>query len=300
MNQNDYVWIYILAEALLVSLGLMGFFGYRWWRLRSERRLLIRICGQVAEHLTESIEAVQKDPLRYPEFRQAEAACLSALLPPFADLRLADVEAWDDIFANIHALFDLLARRLAALPAETHQGAGKPTDDDMERADIQEWDAAFAEFLSQHNQGLTFLAATRDVTADIKRKCEDVRQAHHNLRVNLESVVKMDRGGQLQPLLADIEKSNFELQQMAYSLERAQGNMAPQLETLGQQVRNLQLTVQNYRKSLPKIVQERDRLAEEKGDLTKQLEAKVKLVDRLNRNYETLRREYTKLYQATR
>lgn len=298
MNSGAEAWIYLLAEALLVSLGLAGFFGYRWWRLHSERRLLIRICEQVSAHLGEAIAAAQNDPLHRPELRQAEVACLSALLPPFSDLRLADVAAWDDIFAGLHTTFDVLGRQLTPLPAEAD--AAGPMEDAPEGFCPEELDQALAGLLNQHDQGLATLVASRDVTVDMKRKCEDIRQAHHNLRVNLESVAKLDRGGQLQPLLTDIEKSNLELQQMVFSLERAQGSLGPQLEALGQQVHNLQATVQNYRKSLPKLVLERDSLAEEKKELLKQLEAKIKLVDRLNRNYEVLRREYTKLYQATR
>lgn len=300
MNAVDPVWIYVLVEVLVISLGLTGFFGYRWWCLHAERQLLIRICEQVAADLAETIAAIRNDPLRRPELRNAEIACLSALTPPFADLKLADVGAWDDIFASFHATFDQLARQLTPLLAEPSTEDANLGEDDATPVDPQELDSALAGLLAQHDQGLATLNASREVTVNMKRKCEDIRQAHHNLRVNLESVSKMDRSGQLQPLLADIEKSNLELQQMVFSLERAQGSMTPQLEALGLQVRNLQATVQNYRKSLPKLVTERDSLAEENKDLNKQLEAKIKLVDRLNRNYEVLRREYTKLYQATR
>jgi DNA repair exonuclease SbcCD ATPase subunit len=314
MNLDYYFWIYGLAEALALSLVAAVVFGFKWWGLRRERHQMERVCQEVLGSLEEELEAARKDPMRRPELRDGRVACFHALSAPFQRGRFCEAEAWQDTLDILNRSFDELARStLPSLPPEATPAAeaieSRPSGKGAGSDEEPEVGAGFAcpeleteidLLLTQHNRGVATLAASRGVAVDMKRKCEDIRLANQNLRVKLESVVKQDRSGQILQMLDEIELSNHDLQQMMFATERHHSNLGPQIDALGQQIRNLQLTVKNYRKSLQKLLLDRDALAEEKKEFVKQLEAKTKLVERLNRNYDALRREYTKLYEATR
>ena len=93
-------------------------------------------------------------------------------------------------------------------------------------------------------------------------------------------------------------QSNLAFMQAAYNAERNINSLEQQFDDFEERIHNLQVSVNNYRKSVHKLVTERDLLIEEKQQFITQLELKDKVIARLNRNYETLRREYTKIYSG--
>ncbi len=312
MNFNYYLWLYSLAEALALSVVVAAIFGFKWWGLRKQSSRLEHARKEVLARLDREIAGCGKYPPRRLELREGRIACFKALSAPFQVGKLGEAGVWREVLDDLGRSFDKLAQAAPPSPppglpplvtAEESEPAEKAEESDTEEVenfDYPELDTEIDALLSQHERGVATLSANRKVTGDLKRKCEEIRQANQNLRDKLASVAKQEHGGQLQRMLDEVEQSNLDLQQMVFATERHHSNLGPQLDALGQQIRNLQLTIRSYRKSLQKLLLDRDALAQEKKELIKQLEAKTKLAERLNRNYDALRREYTKLYEATR
>ncbi len=310
MDQDIYFWIYGLSEALALCLAAIALLGFHWQRQRKQRSLMERAWREVLKRLDEEVETAQKDPQRRLELRDIRVACFKAFSAPLQSGRTGEAKVWYQAIDNLNQSLDKIVSRpprADAPPDPESDLEPEPTGESEQDWDGQALEASCPDLdteigllLSQHDRGVATLHASRGVAIDLTRKCEEIRLANQNLRVKLESVAKQDHGGHIQRMLDEIEQSNLDLQQIAFATERHHSSLGPQLDALGQQIRNLQLSIKNYRKSLQKLLVDRDALAEEKKALAGQLETKIKLIERLNRNYDVLRREYTKLYESTR
>jgi DNA repair ATPase RecN len=303
MTLKEYVWIYGLAEALLLSVLLNIFLVVQWWRRRRAAKRLERAHETVGDLIREEISAATNDPEYQPDLRNYKLEYLNALLVPFQKKRTDDISNWIHLLRTLHESFSKLTKRGAKLEGEQPFAANgeEPAEFSGEpMSATAHFDSEIDALLAQHQLSLAALTSDRSATSELKRKCEDIRRVNNNLKVQLESIAKTDSSGQIQQLLDQIEESNFELQQMVFAIDRNHGHLGPQLEAMGQQIHTLQLTIKNYRKAMQKLITERDDLVEEKKSLLKQIDARTKLCERLTHNFDALRREYTKLYEATR
>lgn len=311
-SEDYYFWLYGLAEALALCLVAALVFAYKWWKLFQASRRLERACFTMASLLEQRGERARQDAMQGKPLQEDWAMSCKALAALFAQQRLEDAEAWEAVLGTLGLSIAKLAPREPQPPApqsgptETvaYLEASAPMEDGAvppaAGLAMPELDAEIGRLLDQHSRGMATLDESRSTAADLRRKCEEIRLANQNLRAKLESVAKQDRTGQLRQILDEVEQSNLDLQQMAFAAEHQHKGLGAQLDALGQQIHNLQLTIRNYRKSLQKLLLERDALVQENKEHLKQLEAKTRLIERLNRNYDALRREYTKLYEATR
>ncbi len=313
MNEEYYLRLYGLAEALALCLAVALFFGYKWWKLFQANRRLERACAQMPILLKQRSERAKLDSKLGKPAQESWAAHCKALAALFERRRIDRTEDWE---AALETLGQSLAKLTPAEPpapqpspvattaiaATPEEGAAPEPDPPAAAAGLAmpELDAEIGKLLDQHSRGVASLNESHTATMDLRRKCEDIKLANQNLRIKLESVAKQDRTGQLRQILDEVEQSNLDLQQMALAAEHQHSGLGAQLDALGQQIHNLQITIRNYRKSLQKLLLERDALIGENKEHLRQLETKTRLIERLNRNYDALRREYTKLYEATR
>lgn len=304
MDLNHYVWIYGLAEALAVTLVLAVVFGVKWWRLRQERQRLAQTCKLIARAIKEDIEANQYKSTSRPELRNGRIGYLKALFKPFRSGRLDDEDAWREVLESLDQCFDGLRQSTRAAtgkqePVPPAIGAKSPaldTEAAASRATL-ETNADIDGLMNQYQISLSALNANRQVSADLQNRYVQLEQANEELRAQLGS---SETGGPLRQMLDTFEQRNLEFMQIAFSAERNQAILQQELNALEEHIHNLNVTIKNSRKSAHKLLLERDALTEENQRLIEHQQSTDKLVVRLNRNYDALRREYTKLYEGSR
>ena len=295
MTPAHYVWIYGLAEALALSLVFTALFGIQWWRLRRERQKFERSSRAIAGIFKEEIARLNNKPTARPELRGSLEACLSAFSKPFKKRQLADEEAWKTVVENVGHCFDDLQRTTQGVSATGHP-SGLDASDDMAGLSDTELDSGIDSLLTGYRAGTSAIETNREATAELKRNYQQLQLANRNLRQKLQ----VDKNSELWQLFDTSERSNAVFMRTLSVKERSYNLLVKEFEALREHVHNLQATIGNYRKSVHKLVLEQSGLAEENRQLHEQQEVTTRLVTRLNRDYDTLRNEYTKLFDTIR
>lgn len=300
MQLTHYVWIYGLAEALVLVLILAIVLGIKWWRLRKERRAWLTLTQRVEHLIVDEIARVRDTRTNRPELRDGWIATLHALSKPFRHERLTEDEVWQEVIGAIDRCFEGLARTTAspgAQPARHPETAPAPSRE--AGFDSPDMESDIDALLQHYQQGRTVLSDNQSNGGDLKIKYQDLKLVSDNL---LDRIAAIGQGSEVDVLALRQEldvfmQSNLAFMQAAHNAERNLNFLDQQFDDFEGRIHNLQITVNNYRKSVHKLVTERDLLIEEKQQYITQLELKDKVIARLNRNYETLRREYTKIYK---
>lgn len=312
MGQDIYFLIYGLIEALILCLVATAFFGFKWRKYRKERLRSELAWGEILDRLDEEVEALQKNPQRRPELRPLRLACFKAFAAPLEHGQVGDPKVWhraidelnqslDEIVPHIKLVEPALAPKPQTIASEAEK-LEQPKEDlseDAAETPFPELDTKIDLLLSQHGSSMEVLYASQKVADDLKQKCDELRLANQNLRMKVEAIAKQNRSGQLQQTLDEMEKNGVCLKEVALANTRHNNNLKFQLDELGQQIRDFQLSIVDYRKLEIKLLGDRHYLLSENEELSAQLKGKNKLIDRLNGKIEVLRREYTILYEST-
>ena len=300
MTLSHYVWIYGLAEALALVLIVTIVLGIKWWRLRKERQDWLKLAERVDQMIADEIARARDTRTKRPELRDGWIATLHAIAKPFRHERLAEEAAWQEVFSAIDRCFEGLAR-IAPSPAAT----AKPETSTilLQEAGLSSpnMEADIDDLLQQYQQGRSAIASSQSTDVDLKSKYGALKQVSEGLLARIATVGKGGGETDMLALRQELDlfmQSNLDFMQAAYNAERNINSLEQQFDDFEERIHNLQVSVNNYRKSVHKLVTERDLLIEEKQQFITQLELKDKVIARLNRNYETLRREYTKIYSG--
>lgn len=160
----------------------------------------------------------------------------------------------------------------------------------------EQLDSSIDVLLAQYRGGTLAIANNRDATAELKRNYRQLQLTNRELRERLQA----EKNSELLDAFDAYERSKAEFMKTLSVKERSYNLLVKEFEALQEYLHNMQTTVGNYRKSVHKLVIERGAIAEENKQLREQQEVTNKLVARLNRNYDALRNEYTKLFETTR
>ena len=300
MTLSHYVWIYGLAEALALVLILAIVLGVKWWRLRKERQAWLTLAQRVDHLLEDEITRVRDTPTKRSELRDGWIATLLALSKPFRNERLTEDLAWQEAVGAIGRCFEGLARTTLNLGTQppTLKPETVPAPFVDEGFDSPSMESDIDALLQNYQEGRSALSSNHSTGSELKVKYSELKQISEGLLARIES---LGHGGEVDVLALRQEldvfmQSNLAFMQAAHNAERNINFLEQQFDEFEGRIHNLQVTVNNYRKSVHKLVTERDLLIEEKQQFITQLELKEKVIARLNRNYETLRREYTKIY----
>lgn len=302
MTLSHYVWVYGLAEALALVSIVTIVLGIKWWRLRRERQDWLRLTEHIDHMITDEIARARDTRTKRPELRDGWIATLHAIAKPFRHERLAEESVWQEVFGALDRCFDGLARStpspVASAAASPETAAVRPPDDALSSPSME---ADIDDLLQPYREGRSaFSSSSQSMEGDLKSRYSELKQVSEGL---LARIATIGQGGEVDvPALRQeldlFMQSNLAFMQAAYNAERNINSLEQQFDDVEGRIHNLQVTVNNYRKSVHKLVTERDLLIEEKRQLITQLELKDKVIARLNRNYETLRREYTKIYSG--
>lgn len=297
---SHYVWIYGLAEALALSLALTVLFGIGWWKLRQERKRMELTCTAIAGMLKEEIIEIKREATAWPGFRDSRLACLRALSQPFKKRRLGDETLWKTVAAMLNQCFDTLVSQSARQSSEPGSAleatASEESDADDEGLSGVALNAGVDTLLASYQVGQSVIATNRETTTELKRHYRQLQIANQNLRKELEA----DKTTELWQIFDTYERSNATFMKTLSAKERNYNILVKEFEGLQGNIHNLQTKIANYRKSAHQLLLEKSALTEENKQLIEQHEVTDKLVVRLNRNYDTLRNEYTKLFETTR
>jgi hypothetical protein len=302
MTLSHYVWIYGLAEALALILIIAIVLGVKWWRLRRERQVWLGFSERIARLIEDELARVRHKQSDRPELRDGRIATLRALYKPFQDERLIEDQAWEETVSLIDRCFDGLAQT-------THNSAARPTvapvvpptapvHDVGTSAVPEDTDSDINALLQQYQAGRSALSSNQSSGSELNQKYQEMLDLQDGLMARIKAASK---GGvvdmvALQQELDTFVQSNLSFMQAAHNAERNVNLLEQQFDEFEDRIHNLQVTINNYRKSAHKLVTDRDALLEEKQQFISQLELKEKVIARINHNYETLRREYTKIY----
>ncbi|SDX85942.1 hypothetical protein SAMN05421644_11636 [Allochromatium warmingii] len=299
MALNQYVWIYSLAEMLAVVLVVAIVFGIKWWHLRQERRTWLGLSVRVERLIDDEIAATNSKHADRPELRDSHLAILCAIAKPFQDERLTEDQAWSEVIGLIDryitALTQVTARpttqRTAAPPAAT------PAEQTAANAAAESREVELINgMLQQCQRGRSTLPEGEN----LQRTYQDMIQTQEQLMARVRAAregCQLDMDA-LQADLTTATENNSAFMQAAHTTERNIQQLEQIFEDFEARIHNLQVTINTHRKSAQKLITERNSLQQDKELLLGQLAIKEKIIARLNRSYETLRREYVKIYEG--
>jgi chromosome segregation ATPase len=301
---SHYVWIYGLAEALALSLILTTLFGVGWWKLHQDRKKLELTCKKIAGMLKEDIDDISQKPTTRPELRNVRVSYLKTLAKPFKKRQLNDEQVWKDVLETLERSLDALMQTTRSASEPDHQALKITNGADAIHADSADTDELSADtldseldrMLAGYQAGKSAIETNREATVEMKRHYQELQLANQKLRQKLQ----VDKTSELWQAFDTYEQSNAAFMKTLSVKERSYNLLVKEYESLQEHIHNLQVTISNYRKSVHQLILERSTLTEENKQLLEQHEVTNRLVVRLNHNYDTLRNEYTKLFETTR
>lgn len=316
MKPTDYLWFYGLIELSLVLFIIALVSGLAWWRLWRERRSLKQACRRVDALCSQALEACREHPADFSEQQRLHLACVQALRTPFRRQQLADEGLWGELLSQIQHLVDSAPERAAVVAASSSapdttpwpRGAeaevvgsdGAEADDEAD--DGADVDQRIDTVLAQYKTGMRTLSDSREVSEDLQERYAQLQSADQRLAQHLHESAFRDDAERTRLLqeLDQFARSNEAFMQAATANERGLHALEIELDLLNQRLHEMRESFTRHRQSTHKLLLDRDALAEERKRLLMQLKMNERLVSRLNRNYNALHREYTRLYEATR
>lgn len=308
MSLTHYVWIYGLAEALAVAVLVAAILGSKWWRLRREHLAWLSACERIDGLIHEEIARARDKPTARPELRDSQILALRAVSRPFRHCQLAEEDTWSEALDQLDRCFEGLRQTTSGLTAMGHRATSKapgtpapehPESLEDEGLSSPEMDSEIEALLAQNRLGRSAFSLHRESGVDLKQRYRDLLHVNQGLRGRIDSLAQTGTTDPLREELDAFLQSNLAFMQAAFATERNFNLLEQQFDDFEERIHNLQVTINTYRKSVHKLVTERDLLNDEKLQYLTQLDLKEKVIARLNRNYENLRREYAKIYGVT-
>jgi len=302
LNPTDYFWFYGLIELALILLVIAMLFALAWWRLWRERRRLKQVCRRVDVLCSQALQGARDERLAVDERQQTHLACLQSLRTPFRRQQLADDALWSDLLNQIQDLAKAGAYvervEVAAPSVAVESPAEEAEQSDSEEA--VELDQQIETVYAQYQAGRQALLATREAKAELEQRYAELLDADQQLSQRLQNL-KRDESeiSWLRRELDHFVRSNQDFMRAAVTSECSQRALESEFSALVERIGAMQDSLTRYRQSNHKLLLDRDALAEERKRLLMQLKMNERLVARLNRNYNALHREYTRLYEST-
>ncbi|WP_200153255.1 hypothetical protein [Chromatium okenii] len=304
MNLTYYISVYSLAEALVLSIILTLFFGIQWWRIRRVHHHYEAFCAAGLALFKQDIQRLHAFPNARTELQDSHIAVLKMLAAPFKTEQLQTLAAWEHILQQLEQHYEHLAQVTQSRAPHPIAHAQSDCDlascnhDELHHSGIatEQLDAAVGELLSQYQATTATIALNQEATAEIKHNFEALQLANQELRSRIQ--VNQDR--EIREKLDAVEQSNAAFMRALAVKERNYKLLIKEHETLQIHIHNLQISITEYRKAVHKLLLKQDSLIEENKLLREQNDSTTKLVGQLNRSYDTLRNEYTKLFETTR
>ncbi|GEM_PF-6825059 len=306
MNLTYYISVYSLAEALILSLVLTLFFGVQWWRMRRTQRQYEQICEAVTALFKQEVHRLQEVPNTRIELRENHVAVLKMLAAPFKTRQLFSLSHWEKVIQKLDHYYEILAQVTQYHPVHptTHATAGlfefaaTSNADELHHSGLvtERLDSAVDDLLSQYQTATTAIAANQEAVMEMKQHFEAMQLANQELFARVQN----SRDRELREKLDAFAQSNEAFMRALAIKERNYKILVKEHEELQVHIHNLQVSITEYRKAVHKLLLKQDDLLEENKLLREQNDSTTKLVGQLNRSYETLRHEYTKLFETTR
>lgn len=288
----NYVWIYGLAEALALAVLAAIVFGVKWWRLQQQRNKLTRTCHAIAAMLREEIAKKKSHMTTTHESRDYQIACLQTLMQPFQKKTVDEEQVWKNVLNNLDNHFDELLRTtcdLAALKNDdeinfTH--GSEFLEEDYAEVDNElsslKMDADIDAILSQYQIDMETLAANQKLNEELKQKYQNLEHANQDLQSEINEITQLELNSPLGQQLDAFRKSSLEFMRQASVAKSHCNSLSQQIDVLEAHLHHHQVNINHYRKSVHKLLINRDTLAKEKKQLIAQIKETNRLVARLN------------------
>lgn len=309
MNLSHYIWIFALAEALAVSLILVAVLGFKWLRLRRERKEFARASEKISALFAGEIAKAKDRPARRPALQSTRLAYLTALSLPFKKRQVSDEQAWQNVLDTLARSFDELEKTTsngfktgtALKQGETDMRETPPASsvEQVEELTAPTLDTDIENLISGFRRRQSALDADWKTTEDLTVDYERLQRAHENLHSKLDSDSQLDSDGQLLREIDDAKRHSQEFMQAATKLKRNFNILTQEYEGQEEHIEELHTAIKHYRQSVHHLVIDRDGLAAEKKELMDQLQTKEKRIEKLKRDITLLRHEYNQLYGVT-
>lgn len=302
MSLAYYTSIYSLIEALIVSLVVTVFFGFNWWKMYRLQKRQMQIDDRIVEHFKAEIARTKELPTVRPELQDVHVLLLKAIGTPFKKHQVSKLDSWDEVINQLARYCENLAQTTFA---KHHPGVITQKEMDVYAPEIElaeenelsaeKLDTVITDLMAHYQAATSAIAANQEATAEMKTKFQKMQLANQEFR----AIIQGDKTNELLEKFDAYEQMNAMFMRTLATKERNYKILIKEHELLEVYVHNLQVTITNYRKSIQKLLIKQNSLAEENKLLLEQQESNNHLVTRLNRNYETLRNEYTKLFETT-
>jgi len=303
MGSTYYVSIYGLIEALIVSLIVTVFFGFNWWKMYRLQKRQMQIDDSIAEQFKAEIAKVHGLPAVRPELQDIHVLLLKAIGTPFKKHQANQIDSWNEVINQLARYFENLAQTTQANHpnpiTQKDVNADAPTSEKelVEGGEFstEKLDSVITDLMSHYQVAASAIANSQEETSELKSKFQNLQLANQEFR----SILQSDKTNDILEKFDAYEQMNTVFMRTLAVKERNYKILVKEHESLEVYIHNLQVTITNYRKATQKLLVKHSTLAEENKLLLEQQESNNRLVTRLNRNYETLRNEYTKLFETT-
>lgn len=300
MNLTYYISIYGLAEALVLSLALTIFFGIQWWRMRQKQILREQFCAAVLKQFKDEVLQIQAQATLQPGLRDEHIAILKVVVLPFKNCQLNSIAAWEKVISHLKHYFEHLAQPVhkpslyQMSDAETAMELRQfNTVDANGHPMTEQLDSAIENLLTHYQAATSAIVINQEATLEMKHSYENLQLSNQELRAQIQA----ERDKEIWEKFDAYEKSNTAFMRALSVKERNYKLLIKEHEALQVSIHNLQIMVSEYRKTAHQLILQQDALIAENKLLREQQESTNRLVTRLNHNYDTLRSEYTKLFE---
>ncbi|MBV5309431.1 hypothetical protein [Chromatium okenii] len=303
MSLIYYFSIYGLLEALIVSLIATMFFGFNWWKMYRLQKRQVQIDNSIVEQFKAEIIRIHELPATRPELNDVHVLLLKAIGMPFKKHQANQIDSWNEIIHQMERYFENLTQTTQA-NSQSNSITLKNTDTDVyapenevvdDELSAESLDSAITDLMSHYQAANSAILNNQEATEEMKVKFQNLQLVNQELR----SIIQSEKTSELLEKFDAYEQMNAVFMRTIAVKERNYKSLVKEHEMLEVYIHNLQVTVTNYRKSIQKLLIKESSLVEENRLLLEQQESNNRLVTRLNRNYETLRNEYTKLFETT-
>ncbi|MBK1693834.1 hypothetical protein CKO09_03640 [Chromatium weissei] len=271
------------------------------YRLQKQQ---MQIDESIAEQFKAEIAKIRELPVVRPELQDVHILLLKAIGTPFKKHQVNKVDLWSEVINQLARYFENLAQTTLAnhhshstIQKETN--ANPPVSEKELVVDgefsTEKLDSVIGDLMSHFQAANSAITDNQEATSEMKNKFQNLQLVNQELRSMLES----DKTSEILEKFDAFEQMNTVFMRTLAVKERNYKILVKEHESLEVYIHNLQVTVTNYRKAIQKLLVKQSTLAEENKLLLEQQESNNHLVTRLNRNYETLRNEYTKLFETT-
>jgi hypothetical protein len=296
MNFIYYISIYGLAEALAVSVLLTLFFGIQWWRIRRKQKIHEQFCDAILNRFKEEILRIQAQSNLRPELRDGQLAALKAIAVPLKNCQLNSPVVWEKVVRHLEHYFEYLAQLVPKNMLPQAGGTAQKTEHTIIIDGIpanEQLDLAIDDLLAHYQAAASAIVINQEAAAEMKHSYEQLQFSNQELRAQIQA----DRDKDIWEKFDAYEQSNAAFMRALSVKERNYKILIKEHESLQIHIHNLNVRINEYRKNTHQLILKQDALTEENKLLREQQESTNHLVSRLNHDYDTLRIEYTKLFE---